>query len=53
MFAYKVPVAPNNPLMIGIPKKVVEPKVVNTDKVVLRSPFSLIKNNSPKRIKIT
>ena len=53
MLAYKIPAAPNKPLMIGIPKKVVEPNVVKTDKVVLRSPFSLIKNNSPKRIKIT
>ena len=53
MLAYKIPAAPNKPLIIGIPKKVVEPNVVNTDKVVLRSPFSLIKNNSPKRIKIT
>ena len=53
MFAYRIPTLPNNPLMIGIPKKVVEPNVVNTDKVVLRSPFSFIKNNSPKRIKMT
>ena len=52
MFAYNVPVAPSNPLIIGIPKNVVEPNVVKTERVVLRSPFSFMKNNSPKTIKI-
>ena len=53
IFAYNVPVAPSNPLIIGIPKNVVEPNVVKTESVVLRSPFSFMKNNSPNPIKIT